>query len=77
MKFYRMEHRGTLQQAIETRQEIDEDIFVNMLGMKDKKNIPIYQFYGYDERLKSYRFINTRMSEKEYINLPTWLLWER
>lgn len=77
MKFYRMEHRATLKLALETRHEIDEDIFVNMLALKDKENIPLYQFYGYDDRIKCYRFINSRMSEKEYINLPEWLLWER
>lgn len=77
MKFYRMEHKGTLKLSLETKHEIDEDTFVNMLGFKDKNNIPLYQFYGYDDRIKCYRFINSKMSEEEYLHLPTWLLWER
>lgn len=74
MKFYRMERKATFQLSLETKHEIDEDIFINMLGMKNNENISIYQFYGYDDRLKCYVFINTNL---ENIILPHYILWER
>lgn len=74
MKFYRMERKATFQLSLETKHQIDEDIFINMLGMKNKNNIPIYQFYGYDIRLKCYVFINIELNNKI---LPHYILWER
>lgn len=74
MNFYRMERKATFQETIKTKHRIEEDIFVNMLGLKNDKNIPIYQFYGFDERLNSYIFINTNLMN---LILPHYLLWER
>lgn len=74
MKFYRMERKATFQKTIETKHEIDEDIFINMLGMKNNENISIYQLYGYDERLKAYIFVNINLDNTL---LPHYLLWER
>lgn len=76
MKFYKMQHRETLQEALKTKIEIDEGQFTSYLSMKDKRNnVPIFQYYCYDERIKCYRFINYDMCY--FNNLPTWLLWER
>lgn len=64
MRFYTMDHRGGLNEALETRKLISKDSF--------NKLLKFYEFYCFDDRINSIRFIH-RDIESEY---PTWLLLE-
>lgn len=58
-------HRGGLKECLETEQPIEEENFMKLIksGM--------YEYYGYDERIKAERFILINMEKN--LGLPTWL----
>ena len=65
-KYYTMEHRGTLDEALTTLSEITKNDFDKLVGNG------IYNIYGYDERIKAIRYIISDMENSVY--LPTWLI---
>ena len=62
-KYYLMEHRGGLKEALETLEQISVEQF--------KKLHKKYTFYGYDERIDCLRFI---LDDMEHDNSPVWLM---
>lgn len=68
IKYYTMEHKGGINEALQTRKEIDFEEF--------KKRFKKYHYkpYCYDKRINCYRFIINNM--EKHINQPTWLLLE-
>lgn len=68
MKYYTMEHRGGLKEALETKKEISKDEF--------EKLLPLYKFYAYDKRISCNRYILKDM-EKNFKNYTIWLLEEK
>ena len=67
-KFYTMEHRGGLDASLITRKQIDGDKFKWYTNNYD------YEFYCYDERINSFRFIKRKINDG--CDNPTWLLIE-
>ena len=67
-KFYRMQHRGSLDEALKTREQISFDKFEFYLQAYD------YRVYCYDERISCVRFILNDHHLKP--NLPCWILIE-
>ena len=67
MKYYKMDHRGGLKEAIETRKEITEEEF--------NKLLPLYEFYAYDKRINCNRYILKDM-EHNFKDYTIWLLKE-
>lgn len=67
VKFYTMEHRGGLAEALETKKEISKEEFDKLL--------PMYKFYTYDKRINCNRYILKDM-EKNFKNYTIWLLVE-
>ena len=68
IKYYTMEHRGGLNEALETKKPITENKFYELARKFH------YEPYCYDKRINCIRFIITNM-EKNY-DKPTWLLIE-
>ena len=68
MKYYTMEHRGGLNEALETRKEITEEEF--------KRLLPMYEKYAFDKRINCQRYILKNM-EKNFKKYTIWLLEEK
>lgn len=62
-KYYLMDHRGGLKEALETLEQINVDKF--------KKLHKKYTFYGYDDRIECLRFI---LDDIEHDNSHVWLM---
>lgn len=68
MKYYEMRHRGSLEEALETKKEITQNRFNQI---KEK-----YKFYCYDVRINCNRYILKNIGEdREYYS--EWLLEEK
>ena len=67
MKFYKMDHRGGLDQALLTRVQICEDQFKWYTSYFE------YEYYCFDERINCFRFIKKDMPKGDH---PDWLLIE-
>ena len=59
------EHRGSLEDALKTEKDIEIDVVKKLVSSG------IYEFYGYDERIKGYRYILNHMEKN--LGLPTWI----
>ena len=68
MRYYEMEHRGSLQDALKTKKEITKERYHQI---KNK-----YCFYCYDERINCYRYI-LRLRRNLIGKYTTWLLVEK
>lgn len=67
MKYYKMDHRGGLQEALETKKEITKEEF--------EKLLPMYKYYAYDKRINCKRYILKDM-ENNFKEYTIWLLEE-
>lgn len=67
MKYYKMEHRGGLKEALETRKEITKEEFEELL--------PMYEPYAFDKRINCQRYILKDM-ENNFKKYAIWLLKE-
>lgn len=68
MKYYTMEHRGGLNEALETKKEISKEEFERLL--------PMYEKYAFDKRINCQRYILKDM-ENNFRNYTIWLLEEK
>ena len=66
--YYSMDHRGSLDDALETKKEISFDVFRKYF--RDYN----YEPYCYDSRIGCYRFIIGDMQNS--LKAPCWLLLE-
>lgn len=73
MKFYTMDHRGGLHEALKTKKEISQSFFNYLRKFKFNGKF-YYTPYGYDECISCYRFI--LHNHQKHINNPCWLLLE-
>lgn len=62
---YTANHSGGLKECIESQMKITYVTFLKLVSSG------IYEFYGYDERIKAYRYILKDMQLN--IGLPVWL----
>lgn len=70
MKYYEMDHRGSLKESLKTLREITYDRFKFLLSYYN------YKFYCFDDRIYSSRYIVPDIPKfccKPYL-LPCWLL---
>ena len=67
-KYYTIEHRGTLEEAIATKKKISKRTFEKLIRAK------IYYGYSYDERIKAMRYLLSDLEDD--IGLPAWILVE-
>ena len=65
LKTYTAEHRGSLKECLETEKPIEYRNFLYLIATT------IYEYYGYDNRIKAHRYILKNMEKN--IGLPTWL----
>ena len=65
MKYYKKDHRGGLQEALETKKEITKEEFEKLLPM----------YYAYDKRINCKRYILIDMEHK-FKEYTIWLLEE-
>lgn len=68
IKYYTMEHKGGLDEALQTKKEITREEF--------EKLLPMYEFYAIDKRINCNRYILKDM-EKNFRNYTIWLLEEK
>lgn len=68
MKYYEMQHRGSLKEALKTKKEITKSRF-NQMRRK-------YIFWGFDERINCNRYILKNI-ERNFEEYPVWLLEEK